>query len=178
MRKAVFHIFRIFFLFSVMLMLVPLSGCGYHVGSITHPQIKTVAIADVKNETYEVLASAVLRNLLAERFQFDNSLKLTSMEKADCIVYTRVIGVRNSSITWHTTDKVESYRSNEYSLDVRVEFTVLRPGYGQPLVRRRFANASSTYLFSHDPAIGRASALKQCMLRIANQIVSATTEAW
>ena len=178
MRKFKWRDWRVLFLLPVVMMLLPVSGCGYHLGSITHPQIKTVAIADVKNETYEVLASALLRNLLAERFQFDNSLKLTSLERADCIVYARIVSVQNSNISWRSNSKVESYRANEYALQVRVEYTVLRPGYAQPLVRRSFANSYSTYLFAHDPAIGRVSALKQCMLRIANQIVSATTEAW
>ena len=155
-----------------------LNGCGYHVGSICHPQIKTVAIAEVKNETYEVLAAALLRNILAERFQFDNSLKLTSLEKADCIVYARVTGVANSSISWKYNSKVDDYRANEYRLTVSVEYLVRMPGRSQPLVPKSTATGSSIYLFSHDPAIGRVSALKQALLRVSNTIVSATTEAW
>ncbi len=172
--------YRLFLLSVILVSAGFLPGCGYHVGSITHPQIKTVAIADVKNETYEVLAAALLRSILAERFQFDNSLKLTSMDKADCIVYARVTGVYNSSISWNYNSKTddENYRANEYQLTVTVEYLVRMPGRGQPLVPKSTAVGSSMYLFSHDPAIGRVSALKQAMLRISNQIVSATTEAW
>lgn len=162
----------------VLCFVVFLSGCGYHVGSITHPQIKTVAIADVKNETYEVLASAMCRNVLAERFQFDNSLKLTSLEKADCIVYVRILNVNNSGISWNFNSKTEDFRANEYNLTVTVEYLVRMPGRAQPLVPKSTATGSSLYLFTLDPAIGRVSALKQCLLRISNQIVAATTEAW
>ena len=172
--------YRLFLLSVILVSAGFLPGCGYHVGSITHPQIKSVAIADVKNETYEVLAAALLRSILAERFQFDNSLKLTSMEKADCIVYARVTGVSNNSISWTYNSKTddENYRANEYQLSVTVEYLVRMPGRGQPLVPKSTAVGASKYLFSHDPAIGRVSALKQAMLRISNQIVSATTEAW
>ena len=172
--------YRLFLLSVILVSAGFLPGCGYHVGSITHPQIKSVAIADVKNETYEVLAAALLRSILAERFQFDNSLKLTSMEKADCIVYARVTRVSNNSISWTYNSKTddENYRANEYQLTVTVEYLVRMPGRGQPLVPKSIAVGSSNYLFSHDPAIGRVSALKQAMLRISNQIVSATTEAW
>ena len=172
--------YRLFLLSVILISAGVLPGCGYHVGSITHPQIKTVAIADVKNETYEVLAAALLRSILAERFQFDNSLKLTSMEKADCIVYARIIKVSNSSISWTYNSKTddENFRANEYQLTVTVEYLVRMPGRGQPLVSKSTVSGSSKYLFSHDPAIGRISALKQAMLRISNQIVSATTEAW
>ena len=73
------RLFRFFFLSVIALTVLLLPGCGYHLGSIAHPQIKTVAIAEVKNETYEVLAASLLRSILAERFQFDNSRTLTSM---------------------------------------------------------------------------------------------------
>ena len=170
--------FRLVFLSVLALSALLLSGCGYHLGSISHPQIKSVAIAEVKNETYEVLAAALLRNILAERFQFDNSLKLTSMEKADCIVYARVLSVTNSSVSWNFNSKAEDFRANEYRLNVTVEYTVLIPGRAQPLVPRSTASGSCLYLFSLDPAIGRVGALKQALLRISNQIVSYTTEAW
>ena len=172
--------FRLFLLSVILISAGFLPGCGYHVGNITHPQIKTVAIADVKNETYEVLAAALFRTILAERFQFDNSLKLTSMEKADCIVYARITNVSNSSITGRYNSKTddENYRANEYQLTVSVQYLVRMPGRGQPLVPQSNAVGFSKYLFSHDPAIGRISALKQALLRVSNNIVSATTEAW
>ena len=170
--------YRFFMLALVLVSAGLLPGCGYHVGSLTHPQIKTVAIADVKNETYEVLAAALLRTILAERFQFDNSLKLTSLDKADCIVYTRITNIRNNSISWRYNSKVDDFRANEYQLSVTVEYLVRMPGRGRPLVPKSSAYGVSTYLFSHDPAIGRISALKQALLGVSNRIVSATTEAW
>ncbi len=169
---------RLFLLSAVLISVGFLQGCGYHVGSISHPQIKTVAIADVKNETYEVLASALLRSILAERFQFDNSLKLTSLEKADCIVYTRILNVSNNSISWRYNSKIDDYRANEYQLTVTVEYLVRMPGRAKPLVQVSTTRGTSLYLFSHDPAIGRVSALKQALLRVSNNIVAATTEAW
>ena len=170
--------FRLFVLFVLVLTALLIPGCGYHLGSISHPQIKTVAIADVKNETYEVLAATLLRNVLAERFQFDNSLKLTSMDKADCIVYARVMNVSNSSVVWRYNRKDEDYRAHEYRISVNVEYIVRIPGRAEPLVPKSSVSGSSLYLFSHDPAIGRVSALKQALLRISDQIVSSTTEAW
>jgi len=171
-------LFRFFFLAAAASMVLLFPECGYHLGSIAHPQIKAVAIADVKNETYEVRAASLLRGILAERFQFDNSLKLTSLDKADCIVYARVINVSSRDISWNYNSKIEDYRANEYRLDVSVQFTVLMPGRAQPLVPTRTVSGTSIYLFALDPAIGRVGALKQALLRISNQIVSATTEAW
>ncbi|MCI6287264.1 MAG: LPS assembly lipoprotein LptE [Lentisphaeria bacterium] len=155
-----------------------ISSCGYRVGSLMHPQIKTIAIADIKNESSEPLGSALLRNILAERFQFDNSLKLTSLSKADCILYARIMGITNSSVTWRSTDNEQTYRPNEFSISVAVEFTVLIPGQAKPLVERHILSSSATYLFTNDPAIGRQNGLKQAFLRVSDSIVRATTEAW
>ena len=168
--------------FSILVLLlaggVLLPGCGYHVGSLTHPQLKTVAIADVKNETYEVLGSALLRNILAERFQFDNSLKLAPLDRADCIVYARILSIDNSSIKVRNNGTQKDYFPNECRMRITVEFTVRMPGQARPLVRNTHVTEACVYQFTHDPAIGRTNAMKQCFLRIANYIVSSTTEAW
>ncbi len=153
-------------------------SCGYHVGSMMHPQIKTVAIAEVKNETREVLASAIMRKQLAERFQFDNSLKITTPEKADCIVQCRITKVDNAGIVWKSTDEDMTFRPSEFSLTVTAEFTVLMPGVKTPLVPLRIVTGNATYQFTADPAIGRENGLIQACYKIANLVVQYTTEAW
>ena len=42
---------KAFFVLLFLGMLPLLSSCGYQLGNMMHPQIKTVAIADVKNES-------------------------------------------------------------------------------------------------------------------------------
>ena len=46
------------------------TGCGYHIGvrGMMHPQIKSVAIAPVQNNTLEPLAADHLRMQLAGEF--------------------------------------------------------------------------------------------------------------
>ncbi len=161
-----------------LLVFLSASSCGYRAGSLMHPQIKTVAIADVKNDTTEVLVGTVLRKLLAERFQFDNSLKVVSLEKADCIVYCRVVNIQNLGVTWDSYDNDQTFRPSEFKLTVTVEFSVQVPGQAVPLVAQNRTSGSATYQFLADPAIGREGGLQQACLKIANNIVSSTTEAW
>ena len=71
-----------------------LSSCGYyHMGSMMHPQIKTIAISTIRNDTREPLLTELARTQIAARFQSDNSLKLVSKEEADCILYVRLVNV-------------------------------------------------------------------------------------
>ena len=65
------------FVFSLLL----LTSCGYHIGSIAHPQIKTIAIAPVKNETYIPNAAEYMRQALSESFQKDGSWKVKEMNE-------------------------------------------------------------------------------------------------
>ena len=152
------------------------TSCGYRMGSMMHPQIKSIAIAPVKNSSREVLASVVMRKLLAERFMFDGSLKLTTMDKADCIVYCQINSVSQKAVAWDEDD--EEDRPSEFNLTVNGEFTVLLPGKTVPLVKKRSVSGSCTYQFLTDPAVGKESGLTQACLQMANMIVQYTTEAW
>ena len=67
----------LFSLFSLVMTCFLTTSCGYQVGSMMHPQIQSIAVADVKNDTKEPYVSSVMRGNLAEQFQVDGSLKLT-----------------------------------------------------------------------------------------------------
>ena len=135
-------LFTLLFLPLLFLPLLFCTSCGYRMGSMMHPQIKSIAIAPVKNSSREVLASVVMRKLLAERFMFDGSLKLTTMDKADCIVYCQINSVSQSAVAWDEDD--EEDRPSEFNLTVNGEFTVLLPGKTVPLVKKRSVSGSCT----------------------------------
>ena len=97
------------------------SGCGYQIGSLMHPQIKTIAIAPVVNDTLAYNASAEMRNLLSEQFMRDGSLKVVSLSKADCQVFVRITQVAFSEITERSYDDedemIEVVKEDEYIVD-------------------------------------------------------------
>lgn len=167
-----------------LLLIIPLSlnllltSCGYHVGSMMHPQIKTIGIADVKNDTLEIRASAILRGLLAERFQFDNSLKIVQPEKADIVLYTRIKSIKYSGIVWSSVDRDMTFRPSQFEVSMEIEYSVLRPGYSTPLIAKASTTGHSKFQFTNDPANGKIAGIKQASLRAADSIVIAVTEAW
>ena len=59
----------LFSLLSLVLTCFLTTSCGYQVGSMMHPQIQSIAVADVKNDTKEPYVSSVMRGNLAEQFQ-------------------------------------------------------------------------------------------------------------
>ena len=155
-----------------------LPSCGYHMGSMMHPQIKTIAVAPVTNDTLEPLVSAIMRQQLCEQFQVDNSLKVKQQGEADCILQCKVVEVRNDSVTWASTNNQITYRPSEMRITVIVEFTVIIPGKGEPLIKSRSVKENATYQYQSDPAIGRADGLKQACYNAARKMVEYTAEAW
>ena len=161
--------------------LLPLltSSCGYyHMGSLMHPQVKSIAISEIRNDTKEPLLTEVVRTQLAGQFQFDNSLQLKSKEKADCILYCRITDVETRSIRFDSTDSEKTYRPAEFSITIKAEFTVLIPGRAEPLIQKRSVTGTTNYQYNADPNAGKYYGMRQAAYNLANKIVEYTTEAW
>ena len=155
------------------------TSCGYHMGSMMHPQIQTIAIADIRNDSREPLLTAFMRQQLAEQIMVDGSLKLVSKEKADCILYCHIANVQSRTVREDSDDgKQETYRPSEINVTVNGEFTVLIPGRSEPLIPKRKISGNSNYQYESDPQITRISGLKQACYNFARMAVQYTTEAW
>ncbi len=163
--------------FTVAFSLIP-AGCGYHVGSIMHPQIRSIAIAPIRNETIEPFASAALRQALSEQFQHDNSLKVKSMEEADCILFAKISEISTKSTQWDSGDDDRTFRPGEFSLSVEVEFRVVIPGKAKPLISNREISGSADYQVLIDHHINRRRGIQQACRNAAEQAVIYTVEAW
>ena len=156
-----------------------LSGCGYRMGSLGHPQLSTVAVAPVTNDTLAYNGSAVLRGLLCELFTTDGTMKLVSMREADCIVYARIVDVHYRPIGEKKTYTGEvTFLPEEWRCYVEVEFSVVLPGRGKPLIRNRIVKGSAKYITQPDLESSRLSAQRQALYRAARSIVSNLTEGW
>ena len=155
------------------------SSCGYyHMGSMMHPQIQTIAISAIRNDTREPLLTELARQQIAARFQSDNSLKLVSKDEADCILYVRLVSVSNSMRRYKPSYEDDDYRPAEFHISVKAEMEVLVPGRSEPLIRKRTVSGDSNYEYNVDPQVGRYYGLRQACFDLGGQIVEYTTEAW
>ena len=76
---------KVYLLLACFIILIS-AGCGYNVSTIQNPQIKSIAIAPIKNESVMPNVSEFMRNALAEAFQVDGSYKVSNQYEADCIL--------------------------------------------------------------------------------------------
>ena len=162
---------------------VALSGCGYKIGtSLMHPQIKSIAVAPVTNDTVTYNAAALVRGMLCEAFTVDGSLKLKDMSKADCILYCRVTQVKVNQVVRSDSGSKGSdnddYRTGEWRVTVSAEYTVIIPGRKEPLIPLRKVRGSAFYQIQADPSTNRRYGVQQAGYDLSKKIVVAITEAW
>lgn len=165
---------------AITLMTLLLSGCGYRVGTLMHPQIKSIAIAPVSNETMLFNAAAQLRGVLAECFQSDGSLKLTSESSADCILYATVKEANFSQITWESNadDSDDEFLPDQWKVEITASIAVMIPGRAEPLIRETTVKGSTNFVAGADIESSRTYAVNQACYLAAKKAVVAVTERW
>ena len=147
-------------------------------GSMAHPQLKTIAISTIRNDTREPLLTELARTQIAARFQSDNSLKLVSKEEADCILYVRIVSAVNSMSRYNPGYEEDVYRPAEFHMNLTAEMEVLIPGRSEPLISKRTVSGGANYQYNVDPQVGKYYGLRQACFDLGGDIVEYTTEAW
>ena len=153
------------------------SGCGYQFGSLMHPQITSVAVAPVTNETLFYNSAAVLRQKLTEVFTTDGSLKLKTIGTADCIVYARITKITFKETSGHIRDD-DDFLPNEWTVTADVEYSVILPGRAKPLLGPCTVSGHAEFVSDADLENARTNGMRQAMFDAAKSIVANLTEAW
>ena len=159
------------------LLLPILSGCGYRIGSLMHPQINSIAIAPVVNETVSYNVAPQVRSLLCEAFQQDGSLQLKRESNADCILYARVTKIKFKESTWSSTYNDDLYVPIEWTAEIGIEYTVVVPGELKPLFKNK-VSGNAKVMTGADMETGRVNGIRQAAYDAAKHIVHEVTEGW
>ena len=163
---------------AIPLLCLAVSGCGYHMGSVMHPQVQTIAIAPIKNETLEEFATPCMRQALAEQFQIDNSLSVKTVEAADCVLYGRITKIKTTGIGFDSTNNEQTYTPAEFALEITFEFTVIIPGRSKSLINLRQVSGKAAYQVTADNEIARRRGIQMACRDAAQKAVVYTVEAW
>lgn len=154
-----------------------INGCGYHVGSIAHPQLESVAVAEAQNETVEPRLSYFIRQHLAEEVQTDGSLELLSKSQADCIIYPRIISTYLGGVSAASTNNDITFVTRTYSVRVNVEYSIIIPGKMTPIKTGR-VTGTAYYQVVWDPEVSKQEAFNAACKDAAQRIVKNLTEGW
>jgi len=106
--------FRFLFVGGIVL-LAMWAGCGYHLarpGENLPPNIKTIAIPVMRNDTTEVGLEALLSDELRRRFAESGWLQLADVEDADVVLVGVIKKFKTSPISFSTGDYAVEYRAS------------------------------------------------------------------
>lgn len=175
MRIVIFKYLYIGLMTTIILLT---GGCGYHMGSLMHPQVKTIAVAPVTNETLAYNAAAQMRGMLTEQFMVDGSLQVKDEKTADCILYAIINKAEFTEVTDASYDNNVVFRPAEWRVNLDVEFTVIIPGRKEPLVAKRTVTGTTIFQVQADMDTNRRRAILMACRDAAQKVVDYTTEAW
>ena len=168
---------------ALMLLAALVTGCaGYRQGSLVHPDLKTVAIGEIRNASSVPHLEIYLRQHLAEQFSSDGTLRLTNLDDADCIIIAEVKDFDVAGIAETRVDSPDDdqriNRSTAFRANVRVHWRLDVANGSRPLLAPRETVGRGVYPERLDYVQAQERGLKQATYDAAQQIVVAVTEGW
>ncbi len=154
------------------------AGCGYNVRTISNPQINSIAIAPIKNETIYPNVSEHMRDALAEAFQVDGSYKVSNIYDADCILYGKVKDIKIRAVDLRSGATGVIFVTKQFSMAIKFEFTVIIPGEASAVVGTTSVTGTAQYDIPLDQFTAQQNGIKQSSWDTANKAVWACTESW
>ena len=164
-------------LFCGLLLTAFCSGCGYKVGFIKHPQLDSIAVAPVINETEIYNAASDMRMMMNEVIMQDGTFKLSDLRRADAILYITVQNIAFAEATQATVKDQLEYRPDEWRVLVNATYKLVIPGQGKPILSGR-RDGEIRFQAGADVESGRLKAVRQACFIAARKIVYAVAEGW
>lgn len=159
------------------LVICGLTGCGYHIGFIKHPQIDSLAVAPAINETALYNTASDMRSMMCEAIMQDGSYKLSDQRNADAVIYLTVQSAKFADVSGASVDNDNEYKPEEWETRVTVSYKVIIPGQGKPL-RAGSVTGISRFQLSVDIESSRLRAVRQACHEAARKIVYNIAEGW
>jgi len=100
------------FIILIILMFL-LSGCGYRLANTVNPLLKdyaSIAIPYFENKTFEAEAVTIFTHAFVDEFIESRRLKVTTLDRADLVLYGTVKKLREETVAYNYDDKALEYR--------------------------------------------------------------------
>ena len=160
---------------AAVLLLAP--GCGYRIGFMGHPQISSIAVAPVANETLFFNAAGILRSHLCERITTDGTYQLRRESDADCTIHARVLRFEFSKVATSSRPDTDFFPES-YRVKATVEYSVILPGRVKPLIGPVAVEGGAMFDHIVDLETARRNGVRQALWQAAKRVVDGITERW
>ena len=166
----------------VLVLLLCLSGCGYHLGEIKPTpmrRVTTIAVPAFKNETLIPRIEAQTADAVAKQFQQDGTYRIDSSDRADAIVEGTISSVERQPMRVFANNVLQT---SEFELTVTVKYRVVDRVTGAVLMEGSAVGV--TPFFTESDRVNSDLVNNQNMnypiaaQRLAEKLVSKVAEGW
>ncbi|MBM3254062.1 MAG: hypothetical protein FJZ16_07410 [Candidatus Omnitrophica bacterium] len=164
---------KIFFILTIYLAVVGLSGCGYSTKGLLPSYIKTIYVKPFENNTYESRLETDFTKELINRFINDGNLKVAKEEDADLVISGKLNDYRREPLRHDAEREVEEIRIVIVA-DVKVEDRKKETVMWE---EQNFGGDTS-YFTSGSGARTESEARTYAIEDLARRIVNRTIEDW
>jgi len=168
--------------FLLLLPMMLVSGCGYHLGEIKPTpmrRVTTIAVPAFKNETLLPRLEAQTADAVAKQFQQDGTYRIESSDQADAIVEGTIVSVERLPMRVFSNNVLQT---SEFQLTVKVKYRVIDRITGAVLMEGEAVGV--TPFFTESDRLNSDLVTNQNMnypiaaQRMAERLVSKVTEGW
>lgn len=125
-----------------------LTSCGYHIGGeAAKPAqmrgVRSIAIPTFQNDTFEPRIAVLMATTLINQMQEDGTYQIISDEKADAILYCKLVEARRTQARPVPNNVLAS---REFLLRLKVEYELVDRITGRPLLAGTITSSTSFFI--------------------------------
>ena len=163
------------FMAPVIIFLILLSSCGYRIAYHLPPDIRSIAIPILKNETYQPGIEVPITNQIITEFLRDGSLKVRKKGDSDLLLSGKIIAYKRNVIAFDPEDTDEPI---EYRLYLRLRFSLKDLRTDKVLWKISTLTGKTTYFVSGNYSKTESEALREATEDLAQKVVERVVEFW
>ncbi len=166
---------KIFKSFFFIIFLILLSSCGYRIAYHLPPDIHSIAVPILKNETYQPGIEVPITNQIITEFLQDGSLKIEKKGDSDLLLSGKITDYKRNVIAFDPEDTDEPI---EYRLYLRLGFTLKDMRTNKVLWEIADLTGKTTYFVTGNYSKTESEALREATEDLAQKVVERVVESW
>lgn len=156
-----------------LILLFLLTGCGYTPRPLLGTGLRTIAIENLGNKTYEPGLEVLLTQDVRREFIFDGTLKVLRKTQADLLLSGAVVSYTLEPLSYTQDDKAESYW-----LKIRAKLTLKNLRTDKLIWQDKIIEGDARYLLVGSLAGTEGQARSKALKDLAREIVRQTIDIW
>lgn len=163
--------------FSLLLVAILLSGCGYKLGEIRPTpmrSVRTLAVPTFKNNTYEPRIEVLVADTVIKQLQQDGTYTIVSDDTADAILQGTITKIERRSLRSVQNNVLAT---SEFGLTLTVSYEVVDRVTGAILMKS-IVQGDTSFFSNNDLQTTERQAIPLAAQRLAVDLSAALTEGW